>query len=113
MPRDRRAWPRAARRRSSEGDLPLQPTPSRARICDSERSAARGELPAGGVDVAPAGQAHGCGNPVALERRAEDLDRLTARALEWRVGRVVGDQVDLEVVSRRADRRELDGVLVP
>jgi drug/metabolite transporter (DMT)-like permease len=42
------------------------------------RSAAGGELAAGGVDVAPAGQAHRGGDPALLESGAEGGDRVPA-----------------------------------
>jgi drug/metabolite transporter (DMT)-like permease len=42
----------------------------------------RRELAAGGIDVAPAGQAHGGPDPAALERGAEGGDRLARRAAE-------------------------------
>ena len=46
------------------------------------RSLAGGELAAGGVDVAPAGEADGGADPAALERGAEGGDRLASRPAE-------------------------------
>ena len=69
------------------------------------RRARRGELAAGGVDVAPARQAHGHAHAARLERGAEGGDRVAPRAGVGGVGRVVGDQVDLEGVARREQRR--------
>jgi drug/metabolite transporter (DMT)-like permease len=54
---------------AAEGRLPL-------------RSPARGELAAGGVDVAPAGEADGGGDAVARQRRAESRDRVARGAAE-------------------------------
>jgi drug/metabolite transporter (DMT)-like permease len=42
----------------------------------------RRELAAGGIDVAPAGQAHGRPDPATLQRRTERGDRLARRAAE-------------------------------
>ena len=70
-----------------------------------------GELPAGGVDVAAAGQAHGGVHPVLLERGLERGDRLARGALVGRVGRVERDQVDLEDLGVE-QLRELDGLRV-
>ena len=58
------------------------------------RERVRRELPAGGVDVAPAGEPDGRAQPVLLQRGAEGVDRAARRAV---VGarRVVRDQVDL------------------
>jgi drug/metabolite transporter (DMT)-like permease len=52
---------------AAEGRLPWQ-----------RRLAASGELAAGGVDVAPAGEAHGRADPPVLERRPECGDRAPA-----------------------------------
>ena len=68
-----------------------------------------GELAAGGVDVAAAGEADGGGEPVLGEDRAEALDPLRRGAVVG-AGRVVGDQVDL-VGARIEQRGELAGVL--
>ena len=70
-----------------------QRAPAAARRQLSRRG---GELAAGRVDVAPAGQPHGARQPAALELGLEGGDRLRGRALVGRAGRVVGDQVDLE-----------------
>src|SRR5262249_11311455 len=53
------------------------------------------QLTAGRGYVAPAGQAHGCRNALAVEHSLERVDRLAGRALEPS-GRVVRDEVDLE-----------------
>ena len=78
----------AARRASARGT-------ERARPALARRGWLRGELAAGGVDVAAAGQADGRAQAVLLERGPEGVDRLARRALVGRVGRVVRDQVDL------------------
>ena len=59
---------------------------------------ARGELAAGGIDVAAAGEADRGRDAARLQRIAEGGDRLAGRAavLRSRARRVVGDQVDLE-----------------
>jgi drug/metabolite transporter (DMT)-like permease len=74
--------------------------PVRIRAPRSGRELLGGQLAAGGVDVAAARQAHGRDDAALGQRLLEDIDRGAARSLEASVGRVVGDQVDLEGVAR-------------
>jgi drug/metabolite transporter (DMT)-like permease len=62
--------------------------------------AAGGELPARRRDVAPACEPHGGADAAFLERAAEGGDRVAPRPAVARVGRVVGDEIDLEGAPR-------------
>jgi drug/metabolite transporter (DMT)-like permease len=62
--------------------------------------AAGGELPARRRDVAATCEPHGGADAAFLEGGAKSGDRVAARSAVARVGRVVGDEVDLERAAR-------------